>query len=163
MKKIAVSIFFLSFVLLACAQTKCHVKSAYAFYTVSTPGMAMADENGNIINPIPVIDRFIYVEWAGAKAPVIETVSYDEKVYRASVTSIDTNYVIPGDGSMNNEQYRIKAKKCNSLWRIQILPSVDSKTDKQDCKNIVVHFAGTGKNCELRFRKETQLMTLPRY
>ncbi len=163
MKKIFTSVVFLSILLSACAQSNCSVKKAYAFYTVSIPGMAMSDENGNTINPIPMIDRFIYVEWTGSKAPVIVNVMYDKKIYQASVTAVDTNSVIPGDGSINNEQHRIKSKKCNSLWKIQIQPSADNKTDKQDSKNIVLRFKGTGKTCELKLFKETLLKTLPRY
>lgn len=163
MKKIVTSGIFLSILLSACAQSNCAVKKAYAFYTISVSGMAMADENGNTINPVPVIDRYIYIEWTGGKAPVIENVLYDKNLYQVSVAAIDSNSVVPGDGSMNNEIHRIKSNKCNSLWKIQIQPSADNKTDTQDCKNIVIRFKETGKVCDLKLTKETQLMTLPRY
>ena len=59
-------ILFLSAILMVvplslAAQTKCNIKKAYAFYTVSMPGMQMADENGNPIPPKPNIDRLLYI------------------------------------------------------------------------------------------------------
>lgn len=163
MKKIFISIIFLSFFAAACAQTNCSVKKSYAFYTVTTAGVAMADENGNTINPVPVISRFIYVEWTGAKAPEVETVLYDKKTYQASVTAVDGNSVIPGNGHANNEPHRVKGNKCNSLWKIEIHPAADNKSDRQNATNIVIRLKGNGKTCEIKLTKETELMTLPRY
>jgi hypothetical protein len=161
MKNIFISLFLLVPVLIAGAQTTCNIKKAYAFYTVSMPGMQMADENGNPIDPKPDIRRFIYIEWSGIKDPQIETVLYNNKPLPATITPVKGNTVIPGDNYGNNKDYKISSKKGNSLWRIELQPEADNSTPGQGCKNIIIKTKGT-KVCSFKLIKETQLMTLPR-
>ena len=54
-------------------------KKAYAFYTVSIPGVQMADENGNPVPPKPICGTVYLFEWSGSKNPEIETVLYNNK------------------------------------------------------------------------------------
>lgn len=163
MKILIQTLFFLSICLAAGAQSDCSVKKAYAFYTVTTPGMAMMDENGNTISPPPTISRFIYLEWTGGEDPKVENVFYDEKQYTADISAIEGNSVIPGDGGENNEQYTVTINKCNRLWKIDIVPSPDPKTDKIESEKIVIRLKIKDKLCEITLPHETRLMSLPRY
>lgn len=163
MKKIFLAAIFLCIGLSSFSQTNCSIKKGYAFYTVSHAGIAVSDENGNTINPEPVINRFIYIEWSGSKKPKIENVTYDKKLYRAGITAVKGNSVFPGDDIGNNKDYKISAKKNNSIWKIEIQSSANDKTIGQDCKNIIIKLKGTDRTCTFKLLKETQLMTLPRY
>jgi len=163
MKKISLLLVFSFLLLAACAQTNCSVKKARAFYTVTLPGMAIQDENGNTINPVPVIDRFIYIEWGGSKKPEVVNVQYGATVYSAGVTAVEGNIVVPGGDYGDNKKHTISANKRNKLWKLIIDPPGESKNEKQDCKNIVIRLRGKGNVCEIKLLKETILATLPRY
>ena len=163
MKKILLSAIFLCIGLSSFSQTNCSIKKAYAFYTVTVAGTAMADENGNTINPEPVINRFIYIEWSGKKKPVIENVMYAKMTYAAGISAVTGKSVIPGDNIGNNKEHKIFANKSNSIWKIEIHQSADNKNTEQGCKNIIIKLKGTDKTCEYKLTKETQLTTLPRY
>ena len=163
MKKIIIFLLLLPPVLTSFAQVNCNVKQAHAFYTVSMPGMAMVDENGNTIPPVPTITRYIYFEWSGVKEPSIETVLYDKTAQSVEYSSFDSTSVIPVIDYGNNSDHKITAKKCNRIWVIQIYPKPGSLKVEQDCRDIVVKFKGAGNSCDIRIAKETHLMTLPRY
>jgi hypothetical protein len=163
MKKIVFSIILVAAVLTSCAQTKCNLKKAYAFYTVSVPGMQMTDENGNPIPPKADIGRFIYFEWSGAKVPEIETILYNNKTLVATLVAVEGNSVIPGSELSQNNEFKITSKKCNSLWKIELQPKQSDPMPDTGCKNIIIKIKGTDKACALKLGKETQLMTMPRY
>ena len=163
MKTIVISIFLLVAAFTSIAQTSCYVKKAYAFYTVTIPGVQMADENGNPVPPKATIDRFIYIEWGGAKKPKIETVLYNNKALVATLTAVKGSSVIPGSDLNKNNNFKITAKKCNSLWKIELQPLEGNSMPVEDCKNIIIKTMGTAKTCAFKLLKETQLMTMPRY
>lgn len=163
MKRILLSGFYLSFVFACFAQKKCAVKNAYAFYTVTIAGTAMADENGNTIPPTPLITRFIYIEWTGAKSPMVEKILYDKMFYTASITAVDSNTVVPGESNPENAEHTIRIKKCNSLWKIELQPADENKKAKEGASEITISLKNGDKKCIYMIKKETLLHTVPRY
>ena len=163
MKKIIITLFFLVPVLTSLAQTKCNIKKAYAFYTISVPGVQMADENGNPIPPKADITRFIYIEWIGTTKPKIETVLYNNKALAAKLIAAQGRTVVPGSELSPNNVSKITVKKGNSLWKVELQPVSGNPMPEPDCKNIIVKNKGTGKACLFKLIKETQLMMMPRY
>jgi len=163
MKRILISILFSASVFTAASQTSCSIKKAYAYYTVSVPGIQMSDDNGNPIPVKPAIGRFIYFEWSGPKKPGSVTVLYNNKALVATLTAIAGRSVTPGSEINQNNVSKITVKKTNSLWKIDLLPKEGCAMPDQDCKNISIKIKGTKKTCTFRLFKETELMNMPRY
>ena len=163
MKQLFISVLLILPILISVAQPKCKIKKAYAFYTVSVPGMQMVDENGNPIPPQIDITRFIYLEWSGLKRPEIETVLYNKKPLLATVTAVPGSTVNPESEFVNTNGFKITASKNNSLWKIDLQTVSGSPMPDQNCKNIIIKIKGTGKTCAFKLVNERQIMTLPRY
>ena len=163
MKRILFSALFFALVFGCFAQSNCLVRNAYAFYTISVAGMAMADENGNTIPPVPIIKRFIYLEWTSAKPPTIEKVLYDKNTYIATVTAVQDNTVVPGLSEDNNIGHNITIKKFNSLWKIELQPEADDKKEKEGAASIIIKLRMADKICSYSITKETLLKTPPSY
>ncbi len=149
-------------------QTNCNIKKAYAYYTVSVPGVQMADENGNPVPPKPYIARFIYIECNGSKIPGIKTVLYNKFPLSFSVMRVKEKTVSVGNKPNgyqveNNRVYTITAKRGNTLWKIDLEPVAGKPMVETDCKNIIIKTKDSDKVCKFKLQKETQLMTLPRY
>ncbi len=163
MKTIFISGFLFLFFFITKAQENCKLVKAYAFYTVTMPGMQMVDEKGNTIPVIPQIERFIYIEYASTKKPDLITILYNNTVFKTTISKVEGKAIIPGDGSSNNEIHKIKSKSCNTIWRVDLMADYNKPAVKTDCKNIRIKNKLNGKICEIKLLKETQLMTLPRY
>lgn len=163
MKKAFFVVLFSAEILTACAQTKCNIKKAYAFYTVSMPGVQMVDENGNPVPPLPVIERFIYLEWKGSKKPEIETVYYDASRFTMAVTKIEGSSISVGEKFGNIQPITIRAAKNYSLWKIEAYPVEGKISIATDCKNILLKIRSAGKICTYKILKESQVSGLPRY
>jgi len=161
MKSIFISIFLVAFVLTAGAQKSCNIKKAWAFYTATMPGMAMADEKGNTINPKPIIGRFIYIECSGAAKPEIGSVLYNNKLLTVTLAKVEGDLVIPGSDIGNNKDYKINTQKPNSLWKLELQPHGDSPMPAPGCRNIIIKTRG--KVCTFKLLKETKLSTMPTY
>ncbi|MEO6539865.1 MAG: hypothetical protein ABIN74_02695, partial [Ferruginibacter sp.] len=163
-KRIAIlSGFLLAVVLTSFGQNKCNIKKAYAFYSVSIPGAQMVDENGNPIPPKVDILRFIYFEWIGTGKPRIEMVSYNNKALSATLVPVKGRSVIPGSEFSENNQFRVTAKKGNTLWKIELQPGEGNSMPGQDCKNIIIKTSIKGRTCSIRLTEEMQLVAMPRY
>lgn len=145
------------------AQTNCKIKKAKAFYSVSSPGTQMTDDNGNPIPVKPNITRFIFVEWTGSGAPQIETVFYNKQSMSVTVSVEEGNKAVLGSNYTNNPEFNITAKKCNSLWKLGLYP-IDSNSEPElNCSDIVINIKGARGLCSFKITNETRLMTLPRY
>ncbi len=163
MKNILLTIFVSAMILNCNAQTNCSIKKAYAFYSISTPGVQMADDNGN---PIPVkstINRFIYIEWTGAKNPEIETVMYNNKALTANLSAVEGDTAVLGPNFINNPDFKVISKKCNKLWKIDLGNVLGNEAPEQNCNNIIIKTKGSKNACVFKLTKETLLMTMPRY
>lgn len=163
MKILFICMFFGVVTLNACAQIKCNIKKAYAFYTVSMPGMAMADEHGNTIPPKPNISRFIYIEWCGVNNPKIEAVLYNNKLLTTSLTKVVGSSVTPGGDIGNNSNFKIATKKSNSIWKLELQPMGTDQMPAINCKNILIKIKGVDKSCQIKLIKENELASLPNY
>lgn len=147
MKKAFLIVLFSAEILTACAQTKCKIKKAYVFYTVSIPGVQMVDDNGNPVPPLAQIERFIYIESKGSKAPEIETVYYDTSRFTMTVTKIEGSSITVGEKFGNIQSITIRAAKNFSLWKIELYQTEDKIPVARGCKNILLKTKSAGKGC----------------
>jgi|GEM_PF-1349434 len=148
------------------AQNAPLIKRAYAFYTESIPGMAMTDDKGNIINPKPMIERFIYVECSGTKPPVIAGVSYDKTRYTAIVSRVDEIPANIGKSQDNGRQFILIPRKGYSLWKLNLAIIDDNMPVPNKTKNITIVYRGglhDRRSPVFHVYKETQLMVPDRY
>ncbi len=143
------------------AQSKCNINKAWAYYTVTFPGIQMADENGNPIPPKPMIDRFIYIEWCGSKKPEIIEVLYNNRSFSAVLEKVDGKSVIPGKDLDPRNMTMISATKCKKLWKLILLPKEDDQIPEPGSKQIVIKTKLPGA-CVFKITKEIKLRTLPR-
>jgi nitrogen fixation protein FixH len=96
------------------------IQNARAFYTVTIPGMARSDENGNTINPEPVINRFIYMECKYNSKPKIDSVFYNGILFKASIA--DKEDTVLKIGIKNDTGYPVifNPKKGNHIWKVYL-------------------------------------------
>jgi hypothetical protein len=143
------------------AQSRCNINKAWAYYTVSYPGMQMADENGNPIPPKPIIDRFIYIEWCGSKKPDIKEVLYNGREYEAVLEKVTGRSVVPGKDLSPENKTRITAARCKQLWKLTLLPKGEAAVPEPGGKQVIIKIKLHGK-CVYRISRESKLITLPR-
>jgi hypothetical protein len=96
------------------------IQKAQAFFTITIPGMARRDENGNTIKPEPVIGRFIYIECKYNGKPKIDSVFYNGILFKASIADKEeTDLKI---GIKNNDGYPVifNPKKGNHIWKVYL-------------------------------------------
>jgi hypothetical protein len=112
---------FLLLLLFVTAKAQGHrIQKAQAFFTITIPGMAMRDENGNTINPEPVINRFIYMECKYNGKPLIDTVFYNGILFKATIADKEETFL--KIGVKNNDGYPVifKPKKGNHVWKVYL-------------------------------------------
>ncbi len=139
MKKIiTIGTIFCCLLTTAYAQNKSNIKSIAAYFTVSIPGMQRVDENGNKINPIPFINRFLYVEVKGKAKPIFDTIYYNSSLYTYSII-VESNTNNIGINKKYGMPIIIKATKGNTIWRIDLQPLNDKqKTVQANASSIIV-------------------------
>jgi len=161
MKKICVVLILCLSASILYAQTKCNINRAWAYYTISFPGMQMMDENGNPIPPKPAIERMIYIEWCGTKKPEIKEVLYNNRSFAVVLEKVEGRSVIPGKNFSPENTTRITATKCKKLWKLILVAKEDDQVPQPGSKQIVIKTKSPG-NCTFKLSKETLLHTLPR-
>ncbi|MBP6288073.1 MAG: hypothetical protein KA409_14225, partial [Ferruginibacter sp.] len=120
-------------------------------------------EKGNPVPPVPVIERFIYIETTGPAIPKVVFVRYDTLLMKATVARIEGNTSSPGNNPENYKPVILKAKKGNHLWRIDLQPADELPMKATAYRNIHVKILRSGRSCVLRFKAEKELSTFPRY
>ncbi|MGF2413407.1 MAG: hypothetical protein ACQUYJ_13840 [Ferruginibacter sp.] len=144
-----------------CAQYR--VKKAQAFFTVSTPGMAMKDEKGNTINPAPAYERFIYIECRFNGKPKVDSVFYNGILLMSSVADKEETTAKVGVRADNGNPVNFIAKKGNKIWRIDLQPLNGNILKHEVVKKITIK----GKLAKTTFSHtltaETELTTPDRY
>lgn len=96
------------------------IQKAWAFVTESMPGRAMQDENGNTINPTPIIQHVIFIETNYKGAVKTDSVWYNDKLYKAQPVLITEAKHNAGIIYSNGKPLYITPKKGNKLWRIDV-------------------------------------------
>ena len=163
MQKILLVILFSGLMAGAFAQKSCSIKKAYAFYTISVPGMIMKDDNGNDVRPTPSVERIIYMECSGTKAPVIEALLYNNTILKTTVTKTETGTITVGRKPNTEKDYTLTAGKGNTIWNIVVQQADGNTAVGEGCKNIIIKSRSGNKVCRYNINKETELMGLPNY
>jgi type 1 fimbria pilin len=114
------------------------IQKAQAFYTVSFPGMAMKDENGNTINPEPIIDRFIYIECRFNGKPKIDSVFYNSILFTAAVADKAETAATVGIKSENGNPVKFIPKKGNKVWKIYLTQIAGNTSLHEAVKKIII-------------------------
>jgi hypothetical protein len=104
----------------ACNAQTYRIQKAQAFYTVTIPGMARSDENGNTINPEPVINRFIYIECKYNSKPKIDSVFYNGILFKASVADKEETVLKIGVKNYDGYPVTFNPKKGNHIWKVYL-------------------------------------------
>jgi hypothetical protein len=119
MKKIT-GIFLLMLLFSTAKAQGYRIQKAQAFYTITIPGMARRDENGNTITPEPVINRFIYMECKYNGKPKIDSVFYNGTLFKASIADKEETFL--KIGVKNNDGYPVifNPKKGNHIWKVYL-------------------------------------------
>lgn len=146
----------------AAAQNSCNIKKALAWFSSAMPGAQRVDENGNPVNPRPIITRFVYVEYSGAKAPDIKSVTYNGAELQFTVVKLADKTVWAGDKQLNPKN-SITAKKGNTLLKIDLQPAEGKEMPDGGCKTIIIRSKVSGKLCRFYVPAEKQFETLPMY
>jgi len=162
MKTFLLSFFLLAITSQSFAQNSCNIKKANAWFSASMPGAQRADENGNPIDPKPIINRFIYVEYSGSKAPQIRSVTYNGAELIFTVVNLKEKTVWAGDKKLNPGN-GMSAKKGNSFLKIDLQPADGQLMPDAGCKNIVIKSIVAGKACKFYAPAEKQFATMPMY
>ena len=145
------------------AQNAPKIQRAYAFYSITIPGMAMQDDKGNTIDPIATIDRSIFVESPGTKMPDIRSVSYNKILYKAVIKKLDENAVQVGTNAETEKEIVLSAKKGNSLWKLELQLMKDTDKAPKDVKHIIIQGRYNKRPYSFNLYNETKLASLPRY
>ncbi len=145
------------------AQKNCSIKKAFAFYTVSVPGMIRKDDNGNEVRPTPSVERTIYMECSGTKAPVLEAILYDNIILKTTVTKAETAMITVGRKPNAEKDYTLTAAKGNTIWKVLLQPADEKTAVAEDCKNIIIKSRSGSKACRYNINKEAELVGLPNY
>jgi hypothetical protein len=151
---------------IACCYAKAQtpsVQKAQAFVTMTMPGMAMKDDNGNIINPLPIADRFIFLECRFNGKPKIDTVLYDGVLLQAEIADKEETTNTIGIQKENGKPATLSRRKGNHTWKIYLRQMDDQPVNGDTVKKIIIK----GKLGKTPFRymlnKETELTTPERY
>ena len=163
MKSFYLFLFSSCFNFVAPAQNTCPVKRAYAFITVSMPGMIAVDEKGNPREAVPSMERCIYLECSGSRMPLIDQILYDNSAMKSTLSRINGSTIIVGKQRENGFELKLTCRKGYTLWKVELNPVDQQLTIKQDCKNIIIKSRFAGRLCRINLYREAQLMSLPRY
>jgi hypothetical protein len=155
------------FLLLLTAISSCSAQyklvKAQAFFTASMPGMAMQDENGNIIDPKPIIDRFIYIECRFNDRPKVDTVFYNGLLLKAVVADKEETTTAIGIKKSSGIPINIIPKRGNHVWRID-LQQINADTLKHEAvKKIVIKGRLAKTKFSYKLSTETELAAPERY
>ena len=148
---------------IAFSQSSCVIKRAYAYYTLSMPGMIFTDDKGNPVDPVPSITRTVFIECSGNKMPVIDNILYNNIPQKNELSRVQGPKVIVGKHQENGHDFELTGQKGYTLWKVDIYPADENKRVSQDCKNIIIKSRSGKKSCKTILYKETALMPMPRY
>jgi len=135
------------------------VQKAEAFFTVSIAGMAMKDENGNIINPQPAIERFIYIECKCSSKPKIDSVFYNGILFVASIADKEETSLKIGMRVNDQKPVNLVPKKGNHTWKIDLQQLNGATLKHEEVKKITIKGRLDKVKFNYAFNSETELST----
>ncbi len=137
------------------------IKSGYAFYTMTLPGMQRVDENGNKVNPGFSKERIIYLEIQSAAIFSVETVCYGDLVIKKFDVDPAQNPTNAGVDNKSGKVITIRAAKKFSLWKITIpATNVDGAREKMP---ILIKFKYQKKQFSFLIKNEIHLFAPDSY
>jgi len=163
MKKGVIILLASFFVLGGFAQNAPKVQRAYAFYSISIPGMAMQDDKGNTIDPIVTYERTMYVESQGTQMPDIRSVSYNKVLYKATTTRVTENTVHVGTKAETGKQILLSPKKGNSFWKLDLQLMRETDKAPKEVRHIIIQGRYNNRPYVFYLYNETRLMVPERY
>lgn len=107
----------------AYGQKASRIIKGYVFYKLSLPGLNKMDEYGNSLSKIDTT-YFIYLVTTINAQPQIETVRFAHYTFSPSIIRLNEKLVIAGKEKNSNHYIRIEAGPGESIWRIDLQPTV---------------------------------------
>lgn len=130
---------------------------AQAFFSVTSPGAQMVDENGNAVDNF-IITREVFIEYEGNEIPTeITAVTPQGLIYKGIATKVNAEGVIVGKLQNNNEEISLKPKSNHNLWKFELEPVGFTKQSTEALKYLNVKALFGTKNFTKRIIGETQL------
>ena len=145
------------------AQTAPKIQRAYAYYSMSIPGMAMQDDNGNTIDPVITIDRIIYVESPGTKMPDIRSVSYNKVEYKVVVSRVNERIVHVGKRAENGKEIMLSARRGSIFWKLDLQLMKETDKAPREVKYIDIWGRADRRVYNFHLYNETKLLVPDRY
>jgi hypothetical protein len=139
------------------------VEKACAFFTVSLPGMAIKDDNGNIIPPPQIIERFIYVECRFTGKPKIDSVFYNNNFFIPVLDTTPLKVVQAGIKKIIGKPVNLVAKKGNYLWRVDLQQTGEKLLTPGMIKKITIKGRLNKTKFVYSLNTETELTAPDRY
>jgi hypothetical protein len=150
-------------IIASCSNAQYRIQKAQAFFTMVMPGMQMKDDNGNPINPDPIIERFIYIECKFNGKPKVDSVLYNGVLLIPAVADKEETITKIGTTKANGELINMIAKKGNHIWRINLYQNNGSALKHETLNKIIIK----GKLAKIKFSyalsTEIELTTPDRY
>jgi len=163
MKKIFFTLFFSAGILTLPAQVRCSINKAYAWFTVTLPGTQRVDESGNPVQPVPFVERFIYLEGNGINKPDVRAVYYNNISVPVTITKVEGSTVSVGKKVEDEKEIIIRKKKGNTFWKLDLQAPNEKPWAASACKDIIIRLISAKKICTYTVAGESQLYTPPTY
>jgi len=135
------------------------IVSAQAFSTTIIGGMPRKGNDGRVINPVPQVNRFIYIETNGKARPELETILYDNIAYKAFAVDSSRTLVIAGTTAKGKQVVLETANKNNYIWRINVAPVDVNKSLTGTAGTITLKGKAGGIEFTSKLKKETTLVS----
>ncbi len=130
---------------------------ARAFFTVTSPGAQMVDENGNAVSNF-IITREVFIEYKGEDVPTeITAVTPQGLIYKGTASKVEKEGVLVGKLQSNDKELSLRPKQNNNLWKIELQPVGFTKQSTEALKYLDIKALFGTKAFKTRIVGETQL------
>jgi hypothetical protein len=162
MKK-TLGVLILTVLYTCCSAQLYRLEKVLAFFTVSAPGTQLVDDNGNKVNPVLIIDRFIYLECKFNGKPKIDSILYNGVLFTASVADKEEKTATIGIKKDNGKPVMLKAKKGNHIWRIDLIQPPGKTLQPESVKKILIKGKLDKQKFSYTIYKEVEMPAPDRY
>lgn len=129
-----------------------------AFFTVSSPGTIMVDENGNAVGQW-FVNHFIYLQVKGNSKPEVTSLTYNGVPYSVQINKEMTDKISVGNNFNNNEAITLSATPGYSIWKISGLVKDEKRQLKSAADKIILKGSNGKQNFAYTMNGETQIQT----